>query len=68
MKEASLKNRGLERTLTQSINAMDQEIDVYLELLNKTLSSIDKILQRSKFVVGDIDFESSNSETDKQNE
>ena len=64
MKEASLKNRGLERTLTQSINTMDQEIDIYLELLNKTLSSIDKILQRSKFVVGDIDFENLVPETD----
>ena len=68
MKETSLKNRGLERTLTQSINTMDQEIDVYLELLNKTLSSIDKILQRSKFVVGDIDFESLGPEIEENHE
>lgn len=64
MKDASLKNRGLERTLTQSINAMDREVDVYLELLDKTISSIDKILQKSKFIVGDINFDNIDQETD----
>lgn len=66
MNDASLKNKGIERTLNQAINNMDQEINVYLDLLNKTISSIDKILQRSKFIVGEIDFENTTPGTEDE--
>ena len=56
MKEASLKNIGLERSLNQSIRFLDSDLENYLSIAEQMISSIDRILAKSKFVVGDIDF------------
>jgi hypothetical protein len=55
-KNASLKNIGIQRTLSQSIRFLDEDLKTYLNIMDLMLSSIDKILNKSKFVVGDIDF------------
>lgn len=55
MKEASLKNMGLERSLNQSIRFLDEDLDTYLNLAEQMCNSIDRILTKSKFVVGEID-------------
>lgn len=56
MKEASLNNIGLERSLNQSIRFLDEDLDTYLTITEQMVTSIDRVLAKSKFVVGDIDF------------
>lgn len=56
MKAASLKNLGLERSLNQSIRFLDEDLGTYLSITEQMSSSIDRILAKSKFVVGEIDF------------
>ena len=56
MKEASLKNIGLERSLNQSIRFLDTDLENHLSIAEQMKGSIDRILAKSKFVVGDIDF------------
>ncbi len=56
MKEASLNNLGMERTLNQSIRFLDDDLKTYLAFMDTMSFSIDKIIGKSKFVVGEIDF------------
>jgi hypothetical protein len=56
MKEASFKNLGFERTLNQAIRFLDQDLQTQLDAMDFSLTSIDKIISKSKFVVGEIDF------------
>ena len=56
MKVASLNNIGLERSLNQSIRFLDEDLDTYLTLTEQMSNSINRILAKSKLVVGDIDF------------
>ena len=57
---AGLKNvmentKGFERSLNQAINFVVADLDSYLTITDRIQSSIDKILAKSKFVVGNID-------------
>lgn len=56
MKQSSLNNLGLERTLNQSIRFLDADLASYLEMTEQMIASIDRILSKSRFVVGEIDF------------
>lgn len=72
MKAASLNNIGLERSLNQAIRFLDEDLDTYLTFTEQMSSSINRILAKSKFVVGDVDFssvhESNNEQTTKSEE
>lgn len=57
LKTASLSNLGMERTLNQAINFMDQDLGNYITIMEQIIASIDHILDESRFVVGSIDFE-----------
>lgn len=56
MKEASLNNLGFERSMNQSIRFLDDDLATYLSITEQMYASIDRILSKSKFIVGDIDF------------
>lgn len=56
MKKASLNNLGFERSLNQSIRFLDEDLATYLSIIEQIDASIDRILRKSKFIVGDIDF------------
>ena len=56
MKDASLGNLGIERTLSQSVRFLDTDLKTHLEIMDFMSVSIDKIIYKSKFIVGDIDF------------
>lgn len=57
MKKSSLNNLGMERTLNQAIRFLDGDLDNYLNIMGQIASSIDRILEKSRFVVGNIDFD-----------
>lgn len=56
MKASSLDNLGIQRTLNQSICFLDEDLKTYLEIMENMARSIDKIIGKSKFIVGEIDF------------
>ena len=57
MKKKSLGNLGMERTLNQAIRFLDEDLANYITIMGEITSSIDRILEKSRFVVGNIDFE-----------
>lgn len=57
MKKKSLDNLGMERTLNQAIRFLDEDLANYITIMEQIISSIDRILEKSRFVVGSIDFE-----------
>lgn len=57
LKEASLKNLGIERSLNQSIRFLDNDLKSYISLSEKMYTSIDKIIHKGEFIVGKIDFD-----------
>ncbi len=48
---------GMERSLNQSVRFLTFDIDSYIVITQRIEASIDKILSKSKFVVGDINFD-----------
>lgn len=56
MKKASLGNLGFERSLNQSIRFLDEDLATYLSITEQIDASINRILRKSKFIVGDVDF------------
>jgi hypothetical protein len=54
--------KGLERALTQYIKFVDDELKEYLDIMSRIYASIDRIKDKSKFVVGAIDFEKTQQE------
>ena len=56
LKETSLKNQGIERTMNQAIRFLDADLSSYIEMTEQICKSIDRIIDKSKFVVGSIDF------------
>ena len=46
--------KGFERSLNKAIAFLISDLDVYLVLVERIQDSVDKILSKSKFVVGDI--------------
>lgn len=55
MKEASLNNIGLERSLNQSIRFLDQDLKTYLCVTNQMISDIERILGKSRLIIGIIE-------------
>lgn len=55
-KQSSLNNMGMERSLNQSIRFLDEDLASYIAITEQMDSSIDRIIAKSKFVVGEIDF------------
>lgn len=55
MKEASLNNIGLERSLNQSIRFLDQDLKTYLSVTNQMISDIERILGKSRLIIGIIE-------------
>lgn len=56
MKQASLNNLGIQRNLNQSIRSLDEDLATYLTMTEQMDASIDRIMDKSRFVVGEIDF------------
>lgn len=57
MKEKSLENLGIERSMNQSIRFLDQDLTTYLDMTDQMTKSIERIIEKSRFVVGEISFE-----------
>lgn len=57
MKKASLNNLGLERSMNQSILFLDQDLTAYLDMTEQMIKSIERIISRSRFVIGDVSLE-----------
>lgn len=55
--ESMDNNMGLERSMNQSIRFVKEDLSAYQDVSERMCTSIDKILAKAKFVVGDIDFE-----------
>ncbi|MEG0836272.1 MAG: hypothetical protein RR413_12610 [Christensenellaceae bacterium] len=55
MKETFLKNLGLERSMNQSIRFLDGDLAAYLAMTEQMDASIDRIVAKSRFIVGKID-------------
>ncbi len=56
LKESMNGTIGLERSLNQAVRFVINDLSEYINITERIVSSIDKILCKSKFVVGDIDF------------
>lgn len=54
MKEVLLGNLGIERSLNQSIRFMDQDLSAYLDMTEQMIKSIDRIIDKSRFVIGNV--------------
>lgn len=51
---------GMERSLNQAIRFLDEDLKTYLGIMEQISTSIDRIIEKSKFVVGIIDFNAEN--------
>ena len=56
MKQTSLNNLGIQRNLNQSIQFLDEDLATYLTMTEQMDASINRIMDKSRFVVGEIDF------------
>lgn len=56
LKASIERNMGLERSLNQAIRFVVEDLTTYITITERIQTSIDKILAKSKFVVGEIDF------------
>lgn len=54
--------KGLERRLTQSVNSLEEQMKIYLFIMESANSSIDRIINKSELLVGKINFETDNSD------
>ena len=57
MKKTSLNNLGMERTLNQAIRFLDEDLANYIGIMTQIIASIDRILEKSRFIVGEINVE-----------
>ena len=57
LKEIFSKNLGMERSMNQAIQFLNQDLSSYLDMTEQMNKSIDRIIDKSKFVVGDISFD-----------
>ena len=62
LKKTSLGNIGIERSMNQAIRFLDVDLASYIEMTEQMNKSIDRIIDKSKFVVGNISFEGTESE------
>lgn len=56
LKTSMNNNLGLERSMNQAIRFVVADLSSYIVITERIKASIDKILAKSKFVVGDIDY------------
>lgn len=54
LREAMNGTMGLERTLNQSIRFVIQDLDTFIDFINKLKVSIEKIINKSRYVIGDV--------------
>lgn len=57
LKEISLGNLGIERSMNQAIRFLDVDLASYIEMTEQMIKSIDRIIDKSKFTIGNIDFD-----------
>lgn len=57
LKETSLENLGIERSMNQAIRFLDVDLASYIEMTEQMSKSIDRIIDKSKFIIGNIDFD-----------
>ena len=57
LKETSLGNLGIERSMNQAIRFLDVDLASYIEMTEQMIKSIDRIIDKSKFIIGNIDFD-----------
>lgn len=57
MKETFLENLGIERSMNQSIRFLDQDLSAYLDMTEQIVRSIERIIGKSRFIIGDVSFE-----------
>lgn len=57
MKETSLSILGIERSMNQSIRFLNQDLSAYLDMTGQMIKSIERIIGKSKYVIGDIVFQ-----------
>lgn len=57
MKETSLNNLGIERSMNQSIHFLDQDLSEYLNMTEQMVKSIERIIGKSRFIIGDVSLE-----------
>ncbi len=57
LKKNSWNNLGIERSMNQAIRFLDQDLSSYLDMTEQMSKSIDRIIDKSKFVVGNITFD-----------
>jgi hypothetical protein len=55
-RNSMLANRYIEKSLTQAIGITDNYLEEYLDITQQMSASIERIIGKSKFVVGEIDF------------
>ena len=54
LKETSLKNLGIERSMNQAIRFLDQDLSAYINMTEQMINSIERIIGKSRFIIGDI--------------
>ena len=59
LKETSFENLGIERSMNQAIRFLGADLSSYIEMTEQICKSIDRIIDKSKFIVGSIDFSES---------
>lgn len=57
MKKTSLNNLGIERSMNQSIRFLDQDLSEFLDMTEQMIKSIERIIGKSRFVIGDVSLE-----------
>lgn len=57
LKETSLGNLGIERSMNHAIRFLDVDLASYIEMTEQMIKSIDRIIDKSKFIIGTIDFD-----------
>ena len=50
-------NLGIERSMNQAIRFLDVDLASYIEMTVQMIKSIDRIIDKSKFIIGNIDFD-----------
>ncbi len=58
LKDSMNNIMGMERSLNQAIRFVVADISSYIDVMEQIKSSVEKILAKSKFIVGDIDYDS----------
>lgn len=54
MREANLGNKGISRSLNQSINLLDQDLGLYITIMEQIYAGIDRVIATGNFTVSNI--------------